>query len=283
MEEVVQLDTSYLDMLIESGKEKAYESKLLEVEKRLKAENQSVIDKLNSEINGLKQKHESDLKIKEQDVEKVYSKQISELNNRIIELSEGKKHELDNLKHEKQEEIDKLNNKIDLLNKDNLRALENKEHDVENKYKDIIADYKKQLDVLKETQQSQIDKINSDNEAAKSKIIQDDKDKYSELLKDYELLKSQLDGKIEQTRTELVNKYERELQTLKAENLLSLSDKDKIIQKKKYEFELEKGKALDELKEKYEAIIKEKDDKINYLQHAKASMNVKQTGEDLEA
>lgn len=54
--------------------------------------------------------------------------------------------------------------------------------------KDIIADYKKPLDVLKETQQSQIDKINSDNETAKSKIIQEDKDKYSELLKDYELL-----------------------------------------------------------------------------------------------
>jgi len=46
--------------------------------------------------------------------------------------------------------------------------------------------------------------------------------------------------------------------------LLSLSDKDNS-------------------KEKYEAIIKEKDDKINNLQHAKASMNVKQTGEDLEA
>ena len=91
LKEVVQVDTSYLDMLIESGKEKAYESKLLEVEKRLKAENQSVIDKLNS--------------------------------------------------------------KIDLLNKDNLRTLESKEHEVENKYKAIIADYKKQLDVLKETQQ----------------------------------------------------------------------------------------------------------------------------------
>ena len=221
LKEVVQVDTSYLDMLIESGKEKAYESKLSEVEKRLKTENQSVIDKLNS--------------------------------------------------------------KIDLLNKDNLRALENKEHEVENKYKDIIADYKKQLDVLKETQQSQIDKINSDNEAAKSKIIQEDKDKYSELLKDYELLKSQLDGKIEQTKSELTNKYERELEKLKADNLLSLSDKDKIIQKKDYEFELEKSKVLDELKEKYEAIIREKDDKINNLQHAKASMNVKQTGEDLEA
>ena len=41
LKEVVQVDTSYLDMLIESGKEKAYESKLSEVEKRLNAENEA--------------------------------------------------------------------------------------------------------------------------------------------------------------------------------------------------------------------------------------------------
>lgn len=221
LKEVVQVDTSYLDMLIESGKEKAYESKLIEVEKRLKAENQT--------------------------------------------------------------EIDKLNSKFELLQKDSIRALENKEHEVEDKYKDIISDYKKQLEVLKETQQSKIDKINSDNESTKLRILQENKEKYSELLNAYELLKSQFEGKIDQTKTELSNKYEREIEKIKADNQLNLSEKDKYIQKKEFEFELEKGKVLDELKERYEAIIKEKDEKINNLQHAKSSMNVKQTGEDLEA
>lgn len=57
-------------MLIESGKEKVYESKLSEVEKRLNAENEAKLQKLNSEITALNQQHASDLRIKEQEIDK---------------------------------------------------------------------------------------------------------------------------------------------------------------------------------------------------------------------
>ena len=43
LKEVVQVDTSYLDMLIDLEKGKAYDSRIAEVEKRLKAENEKKI------------------------------------------------------------------------------------------------------------------------------------------------------------------------------------------------------------------------------------------------
>ena len=50
LKEVVQVDTSYLDVLIDSEKGKAYDSRIAEVEKRLRAENENKILELNSKI-----------------------------------------------------------------------------------------------------------------------------------------------------------------------------------------------------------------------------------------
>ena len=283
LKEVVQVDTSYLDMLIESGKEKAIESKLKEVEKRLNAEAEVKLQKLNSDILSLKQQHAKELTIKEQEIDKKYVDEVAKLNNRITELMETSKHDLDNLKHEKQTEIDRLNNKIDSIEKDNKTALEKKEYEVSEKYKDTISDLKEQIRVLQETKKTEIEKVNSDNEAAKAKLKQEELEKYSKLEKEYELLKQEFTSKLEQSKNDLSNKYEREIESIKAENSLALQKKEAIIEKKDSDFELLKIKALNEQKEMFEAKIRDKEDQINALQHAKASMNVKQTGEDLEA
>ena len=65
--------------------------------------------------------------------------------------------------------------------------------------------------------------------------------------------------------------------------MVELEKKDNIIKNKELSFELEKNKELNKQKDEYEEKLKEKEDTINHLQRAKASMNVKQTGEDLEA
>lgn len=283
LKEVVQVDTTYLDMLIESGKEKAYESKLEEVKKRIQAEDEQKIQKLNDNIESLKQQHLADLRIKEQDIDKKYSDQINQLNSKITELTQLKSHELDNLKNEKQQEINSLNHKIENLVQENKNALDNKEHEVEKKYSEIISGLKEELRVLKETQKSEVDKINSKNDADKSKLQQEEQQKYSKLEQEYKLLQSQFESKLEQLKTELTNKYEREIETVKVDTKLELSKKDNLLQQKDSDFELEKVNIIAKEKEKYEAIIREKEDKINQLQHAKASLNVKQTGEDLEA
>ena len=58
------MDTSYLDMLIDSEKGKAYDSRIAEVEKRLKTENENKILELNSQIESLKKEQTSALTIK---------------------------------------------------------------------------------------------------------------------------------------------------------------------------------------------------------------------------
>ena len=55
------------------------------------------------------------------------------------------------------------------------------------------------------------------------------------------------------------------------------------IKEKESEVITLKNKEILSLKEEYETKIKDKDDLINILQRQKASLNVKQTGEDLES
>ena len=221
LKELVEVDTTYLDLIIESGKDKVYESKLEEVKKTLIAENKLELNRLNNEIESLKKDNEKSLVIKEQEVSK--------------------------------------------------------------KYNDTINELKEQLKILQETEQSKIDKLNLEYEASKSKLKQEEQERYSKLEKEYELLKSEFDNKIEKSKIELSNLYEKQINDIKAENNLALQKKDSIIEKKDSDFELLKLKALNEQKDVYEAKIREKEDQINALQHAKSSLNVKQTGEDLEA
>ena len=221
LKELVEVDTTYLDLIIESGKDKVYESKLEEVKKTLIAENKL--------------------------------------------------------------ELNRLNNIIESLKKDNEKSLVIKEQEVSKKYNDTINELKEKLKILQETLQSKIDKLNLEYEASKSKLKQEEQERYSKLEKEYELLKSEFDNKIEKSKIELSNLYEKQINDIKAENNLALQKKDSIIEKKNSDFELLKLKALNEQKDIYEAKIREKEDQINALQHAKSSLNVKQTGEDLEA
>ena len=55
------------------------------------------------------------------------------------------------------------------------------------------------------------------------------------------------------------------------------------LKEKEAEDNLIREKSLTNLKEEYEAKLKEKEDMINLLQRQKASLNIKQTGEDLES
>ena len=219
--ELVEVDTSYLDMLIESGKDSLYEAKLEYVKKILTSENKLELNKLYAEIEALKKDKENSLKIKEQEVEKKFNDNINEL--------------------------------------------------------------KRQIELLKETKKSEIDSINLKNEADKNKLINESNQKYANLEQKYNILLSELDSKIEKLKLEIENEYTKKINEIETTNKLELSKKDLIIQKKDSDIEIIKMKALEEQKYKFDNLLKEKEEIINNLQRAKANMNVKQTGEDLEA
>ncbi len=192
LKELVQVDTAYIDSIIESGQDKVYQNKLADVRRTLLAENQIVINKLEADIIRLNQQAEYNIKLKEKEMDSKYETQINTI--------------------KKQEES-----------------------------------------------------------------------KYQELEKKYNLLSVRLESELKQKELEIENKYSTELNKLRMEAVLLNSKKEVEIQEVKSKAELELSQALNEQKEKFKEELQTKEEIILNLQRQKASMNVKQTGEDLEA
>lgn len=192
LKELVQVDTAYIDSIIEAGQDKVYQSKLADVRRTLLAENQIVISKLEADIIRLNQQAEYNIKLKEKEMDSKYETQINTI--------------------KKQEES-----------------------------------------------------------------------KYQELEKKYNLLSVRLESELKQKELEIENKYIAELNKLRMEAVLLNSNKEVEIQEVKSKAELELSQALNEQKEKFKEELQTKEEIILNLQRQKASMNVKQTGEDLEA
>ena len=173
---------------------------------------------------------------------------------------------------EKNQEVNKLNAEINLLKNQQQTALKELEHNVENKYKDQINELKNDLISLKNLQEAKLKEIKSNDELDKLKALQLKDNAYNELLIQYQNLENKLKLALDAKEKEIKAQYE-----LKVNNLVN--EKEILLAK----FELEKNKVIEETKGSYEKIVKEKEDYINALQRQKASLNVKQTGEDLES
>ncbi len=173
---------------------------------------------------------------------------------------------------EKNQEVNKLNAEINLLKNQQQAALKELEHNVENKYKDQINELKNDLISLKNLQEVKLKEVKSNDELDKLKALQLKDNAYNELLIKYQSLENKLNMALDAKEKEIKAQYE-----LKVNNLVN--EKETLLAK----FELEKSKVIEETKGSYEKIVKEKEDYINALQRQKASLNVKQTGEDLES
>lgn len=316
LQEVSLVDSSFVDLLIDSEKEKTVAARIEDAKKRFKAESDVEVSKLNSQIEALKQGQTIALEIKEK------------------ELNQQHQQELFDLKAEKQTEIEDLKHKIEALTEENSKNLEIKARDVAKEYSDkisdlklkienlknskesdinqlktqneldksnllsaakeqfsikedelnkTISDLKKEIEVLKGTQKAEIERIKSENETEKTKLQQSESEKLSQLQNKYDVLNSEVESKVTQAKNEVVRDYEHKISEINSQNQLALAGKDAKIKNLGYEFEIKKSKALQDQKDMYDQTIREKDEMISNLQRAKASMNVKQTGEDLEA
>ncbi|MDY2888981.1 MAG: DUF2130 domain-containing protein [Candidatus Caccosoma sp.] len=215
--ELVQVDTSYLDSIIESGKDKVYQTKLEEFKKTQDALYKIEQNKLLNEITLLKKEKENDLLIKEQEVTSKLTETINNLKKEIELLKVTNKNEIDTLAAKKENEINAI--KIEETNK--LQKLDN----------------------------------------------------------EHQLVIQQLTNKLNEVK--LVN--DKQLADLKSEHTIELNKIQNELVESKNKFELEKNELLNKQKEQFEQELKNKEDVINNLQRAKANLNVKQTGEDLES
>lgn len=254
LKELVQVDTSYIDSIIESGKDKVYQSKLADVKQALLAENQLAINKLQEEIKLLKQQAQNDIKLKEAEVGNKY-----------------------------QETINELNKQIELLKQEQESILKIKEQEINSKYTDQINELKTQIELLTKNRFTELEAINNKNQLEISNIKKQEENKYQELENKYNLLLAQLESQLKQKELELENKYINEINKLKNEAELLTTKKEAEIQEVKSKAELELEHALNEQKEKFKEELQIKEETILTLQRQKANMNVKQTGEDLES
>ena len=243
LKELVELDTSFIENIIELGKDKVYQSKLDELRNTLKAESALEQQKLNASIEALKKENISNLKIKEQEVENKYKDVVNE-----------------------------LSNKVEVLNKEKETLLKEKEQELISKYDKQIIELKSELELVKETKKLDIDSIEKKGQIALSSLKEQETKKYQEIKVKFDLLEASLEAKLKQKELEIENKYINEINTLKNEK--------EIIKNK---MDLEREKALNEQKEVYAKELLNRDELINNLQRQKSSMNVKQTGEDLES
>lgn len=243
---LANVDFSAIELLIEEGKDKVYENKLNELKKILDTESKNQLLKLDTN----------------------YKIQIEALNNQLKELKSDKENALKQRELELTNtfngEINKLKNQLDSYND----IKKNEILEIENKLKAEINNLNNQLSTLRLENKNDINTL---------------KNKYeSELL----LQKSELEKQANEIISNLKNTISNyditkkmEIDNLKNENQVAIINKEK-------EYE----KILANIKEDHQKeisakdlIIREKEDAFNTLQRQRASLNVKQTGEDLES
>lgn len=187
------------------------------------------------------------------------------------------------MKNSKESDINQLKTQNE-LDKSNLLSAAKEQFSIkEDELNKTISDLKKEIEVLKGTQKAEIERIKSENETEKTKLQQSESEKLSQLQNKYDVLNSEVESKVTQAKNEVVRDYEHKISEINSQNQLVLAGKDAEIKNLGYEFEIKKSKVLQDQKDMYDQTIREKDEMISNLQRAKASMNVKQTGEDLEA
>ena len=165
--------------------------------------------------------------------------------------------------------------------------------------------YLKKLEEFKKVINLENQKVVNDKVNEFTKIIDSLKNELNLKEKENQMLLKSKEVEIEKKYLDKINSLQKEIEknnlikineisSLKNEHLLVINNlNNKInnhdielnykLKEKEAEDNLIREKSLTNLKEEYEAKLKEKEDMINLLQRQKASLNIKQTGEDLES
>lgn len=193
--------------------------------------------------------------------DKVYEAKLQEKTDSL-----NKEHEL-NIKLASEENkalILKKDNEIKELKKQNEYALKQKESVLKNEYNMKILELEKTIQSFNQLKDKEIAKIESDH-----------------LLKD-EQKKNQFEKELSKLNHE-IEQLTRDKEEILKNNALELEIKKKSIEVEyKEKLHEQKESFIEELRKK-DDLIHEKENEYNMLQRQRAALNVKQTGEDLEA
>lgn len=134
----------------------------------------------------------------------------------------------------------------------------------------------------KENLNYEIENLKLKLEHEKQQILSSEQLKYANLNQEYIILQNKFEEQIKQKELEIINNSQEEIINLK-NKLKELEENNKKDNQINYlKLENESNQRIQKLKEEYDEKIREKDRIIDTLNRNKASLNVKQIGEDLE-
>ena len=111
LKDVVKVDVTYLEAIIEENKDKVYKAKLDDVIKLKNEECKAVVAKYIEEIKYLKQSNDDLVKIKEKEIENRYLETIKDLENRIKSMENLQRKNEELIKQSNESKINEINNK----------------------------------------------------------------------------------------------------------------------------------------------------------------------------
>ena len=186
LKELIEVDTSLIESIIDSNKDKIYLSKLEAQQKVWNLEKEKELDKLQHENLTLRKEYENRIILREKEVDSKYQEQVMTLKNEIINLEKEKK---------------TVEEKI---NKDNDIKLANYKLEQGQKYSELESKYNNLHDLL----ESKIKEKENELEKKYSEEI-------SNLKKEYALLMLEKDSKEKEIKNTLALEKEREFTTLR--------------------------------------------------------------------
>lgn len=181
--ELTKIDTSFIEDVIEKGKDEVYNNKINEYRKVIQSENKVEINKLLSEIEILKKEYENNFLVKAQELEKKYQEKLNMLQQEITKLESE-------------------NNNVQQTFDDRLKfKLKEQELELEKKYQETIIQLKNNLELSQQTFNYQ---LNDQKNKFELKLIEE------------------IDKQKEQAREELQKKDEQILTLTRQKALLNV-------------------------------------------------------------
>ena len=268
LSDLSSIDTTNILNLIDEGKDKVYAEKLneykrnLELEKenlliQTKNEYQKKIDELNNSLLQNKKSNEDSLDLQKEELSNNYLMQIKDLENKLQSFEEKKKADMDSLKA--------------MISLENQKDINSLKADYEDKIKG--------LNDLIHKQEEEKNRLVFDNDLDKQKIQALNNSEIDKLKNQINLLTTNQEMTLENEKMKISEKLQNEIMKLTNE-LAEIKNKALLDLNQK---ELEFTKKYNEMELSYKNMLQAKENEYLALKRQKASLNVKQTGEDLEA
>lgn len=254
LKELVEVDTSYIDSIIKSGKDEVYNSKLKEFEEKISAQNELKLQELKNTIKQLEESNKTNISLKEKELETKYKETILNLQNEINSEKEKSKNDLSN-----------------------------KEKDITLKYKEEITNLKNIITNITKSKELELENIKVQYENDKNTIIAKSNSNYKDLENKYNNLLQSKEQELSNNKLIIENQYLKQIEDLKNEKELIKVNHLNEINSLKSSYELDITNKLNDLNNKYKEELQIKDNKILQLQNQKSMLNVKQLGESLES